>query len=100
MHYILPREIKIIQGGQGNRQAYETLEQAKANSLGFIPSPMDLAFVLPEKSDMKPVRLKNSEGQHYIYDLVEGRIRYWAWVLAFGWDCPVPALIYRDWFKL
>jgi len=44
---------------------------------------------------LKPVRVvfnadKNSK---YKYNLVEGRVRYWAWVIAFDGKKPISVLI-------
>jgi len=44
---------------------------------------------------IKPVRVRKSKDitGRYEYDLVEGRIRYWAWVIAHGWNKAIPVLI-------
>ena len=45
---------------------------------------------------LKPVRLKRSTDPNSSHDfeLVGGRIRYWAWVIAHGKNCPeIPAYI-------
>jgi len=100
VHYVLPSEIRVTQEGQGSRTTYITLEEAKKNLLGFTPSPLELAEELKEEKIIKPVRLIASQNQSsYIYDLVEGRVRYWAWVIAFGDEYSIPALIYQDWFQ-
>ena len=88
--HINPSDIRVTLEGQGNRQVYQTLEQAKNNKLQFVPSPLQLASVL-NKNELKPVRLiKVKNG----YELVEGRLRYWAWVIAFSNE-PLPCVI-RD----
>ena len=49
-------------------------------------------FSVTQVSALKPVRLvKSREGK---YTLVEGRIRYWAWVMTYGVDRHIPSLIY------
>jgi len=87
-------KIRVISGGQGNRQAYHTLEEARANALKFVPGPEDLAREIAAGGPVKPVRLIKSGDKSgaYEYDLIEGRLRYWAWVIAFGHDRPIPAL--------
>lgn len=87
--------IRVITGGQGNRQVYQTVEEALGNRLGFVPSPADLAQDIRQGEDLKPVRVKRSTDAAgtYDYDLVEGRIRYWAWVIAHNGKKPIPVYI-------
>ena len=60
-----------------------------------MPSPKDLAESIKESEYLKPVRLKRSADPNSSYDfeLVGGRIRYWAWVIAHGNNCPEIQLI-------
>jgi aryl-alcohol dehydrogenase-like predicted oxidoreductase len=61
----------------------------------FIPGPAELAQTLKDGEPLKPVRVVPNTGQTspYPYTLVEGKLRYWAWVQAFGGQTPIPALI-------
>lgn len=89
--------IRVIMGGQGNRQVYQTAEEAVENKLGFVPGPADLANDILDGEALKPVKVmcsKDAEGR-YDYDLIEGRIRYWAWVIAYNGEKPIPVCI-RD----
>jgi len=58
-----------------------------------------MAFYLQKhlKEDIKPIKIKRQQrqknGRKFI--LEEGRVRYWAWVIAFGKDSKIPCLI-RD----
>jgi len=82
--------------GEGNRKVYQTLEQALENGLEFAPSPSDLANDIIKGEPIKPVRLirNNDASSPYSYDLIEGRIRYWAWVIAHQKKkSPIPSLI-------
>ena len=90
------QKIKVIVGGQGNRKVYQTIEDAFKNPLGFTPSPSALAKDIRKKDDaIKPVRVRKSSDQtgQYDYDLVEGRIRYWAWHIAYDGKRPIPVLV-------
>lgn len=92
-------KIQVALQGEWNHKVYQTLEQALENKLGFVPSPGDLAKAISQGDCLKPVRLKKrqdvSNGSEY--DLVAGRIRYWAWVIAHGQDRkPIPAYIRED----
>jgi aryl-alcohol dehydrogenase-like predicted oxidoreductase len=86
-------EIRVSPEGEGNRRVYRTVDEARRNELGFSPSPQQLADGLLEGEPIKPVRLVQARSGAYKYDLVEGRIRYWAWVLAYGVERPIPSLI-------
>jgi diketogulonate reductase-like aldo/keto reductase len=93
--YIQVDQIQISLEGEGNRKVYQTLEQAYDNPLKFSPSPEELAEFIREGEPTKPVRLlySRSRDDKYKYELIEGRIRYWAWVIAYGKEKPVPAYI-------
>jgi diketogulonate reductase-like aldo/keto reductase len=89
--------IRVIAGGQGNRKVYQTVEEALENKLGFTPSPEELSRDILGGEAVKPVRVIKSVDKtgKYDYDLVEGRVRYWAWVIAYKGKKPIPVLV-RD----
>jgi len=88
-------QIQVILEGRCNRQAYQTLEEAKQNLLNFTPSPEELALGVKEEGLLKPVSvvLNTDENSKYKYNLIEGRIRYWAWVIAFEGQKSIPVII-------
>ena len=87
--------IRVVPDDEGRRSVYTTIDEAKQNTLGLTPSPLELADDLRAGNFLKAIRVRTSADStgRYDYDLVEGRIRYWAWVLAFGVDRPIPALV-------
>lgn len=91
--FVSPNRIRVSTQGQMNRAVYQTLEEARENRMGNVPSPADLAKNVVKEEMIKPVRLIYSNNGDY--DLVEGRIRYWAWVIAYG-NVPIPAYIRED----
>lgn len=91
--YVAVDKIQVSKHGERQRGVYTTLKEAKENRLNFIPSPLDLALSLKTNSFLRPVRLVPSKGKPGHYHLINGRIRYWAWVLAFGDKNPIPAYI-------
>lgn len=96
--YVLPDRICVSKKGQGNRLVYQTIEEATENKLHHVPSPVELTKYIQKYHVIKPVRLirtLDTTGK-YDYDLVEGRIRYWAWVIAHG-NTPIPAYVREDW---
>ena len=92
--WVDPYRIRVAVDGDGGRKVYQTLEEALLNPLGMSPSPRELAEFIEKGEPTKPVRLvRSKKTDNFEFDLVEGRLRYWAWVIAFGGARPVPAYI-------
>jgi len=89
-------KINVSAKGQNNRKVYQTLKQAFDNKLNFVPSPADLGQYIQDhqEEDIKPVRLilneKGGFNRNSEYSLVEGRGRYWAWVIAHKCKISIP----------
>lgn len=73
--------------------AYRTVEEAIENRLNSVPSPVDLAEQIRLGDFLKPVRLVRRGNGTKTYELMEGRIRYWAWVIAHNGTTPIPAIV-------
>lgn len=86
-------EIRVSVDGEWGHVVYQTIDEALENRLEFVPSPAVLSISLREGDLLKPVRLVPSESSDYVYDLIGGRIRYWAWVIAHQGQRPIPAYI-------
>lgn len=91
------RHIRPAPDTSGDHAVYKSIEEARANLAGHSPSPMDLAMEIVQNDDIKPIRVTPVSGGDgaFQYDLAEGRIRFWAWVLAFDGERDVPVLV-RD----
>jgi diketogulonate reductase-like aldo/keto reductase len=85
-------KIRVVLDGRDNRKVYTTLEEALENKLGLVPGPSDLAKEVLAGDILKPVKVRKSSVDG-MYDLIEGRVRYWAYVIAFKDICMVPAVI-------
>lgn len=96
LKYVSVDRIRVSLAGEENQQVYQTIEEAKENKLDFTPSPNELAFAIREGGFIKPVRLIRSEDKKYDYDLINGRVRYWAWVIAFNGTRPIPAYVRKN----
>jgi len=95
---ISTRNIKVSLDGEGNRSVYQTIGEAINNELGLSPSPIELAEDIVNGEPVKPVRvrpLKESE-DGVEFELIEGRLRYWAWVIAFNWEKDIPVYVRYD----
>ncbi len=76
------------------RKIYSNLEDAKNNIHNLNPGPMEIVREIQENNGSlyKPIKVKdkNKEGK---YVLVDGRLRFWAWVIINGWKKPIPSII-------
>ncbi|PIR87251.1 MAG: aldo/keto reductase [Candidatus Harrisonbacteria bacterium CG10_big_fil_rev_8_21_14_0_10_49_15] len=90
-----PSKIRVL--SSKNEPVYTTLEEALKNNANLKPSPVELAKEIVEGGILKPVRVKVSDdaGGWYEYDLIQGRVRYWAWIIAYGKDRPIKVCIYE-----
>ena len=95
LEFIPVDSIKVLKEGERHSLAYTSLKEAYENRLKFIPSPKELAYELREQEFVKPLRLVKlkSSSTKFKYDLISGRVRYWAWVIAYGKSKPIPAYI-------
>ena len=91
---VLPSLIRVH--SDDARPFYQSLREALDNSLGLSPSPRELAEQIKAGDFLKPIRVVRSSDLDAEYEVLEGRLRYWAWVIAYGSDVPIPALIDDD----
>lgn len=85
---VLPSEIQIVESFSG--KFYTNIEQAKKNTYNFSPSPIEIAKEIKENDILKPIKLKKKRSG---YSLYEGQLRYWGWVIAYGNNFPIEAII-------
>lgn len=97
IRYIPIDEIHISKHGEQNHPVYQTLKEAIENKFRFVPSPHDLSENIKSGGFLKPVRLVPiKRNAQFKYDLIGGRIRYWAWVISYGNKKPIPAYVRED----
>lgn len=84
--------------GDSSQRTYATLGQARENTYGLTPSPTELAAQIRAGEHLKPVkiRLNPAAGKDPRYEVIEGKLRYWAWVIACGEDVLIPSIIQED----
>ena len=90
---ISPKRIKVIL--TDSNILYTTIDDALLNTLDLEPNIHDLAADIMKNNILKPIRLaptKDKTGK-YKYDLIRGKMRFWAWILAYGENTPIPAII-------
>lgn len=91
--YIDTAKIKVAT--IADHAAYKTLEEALVNKLNFFPSPLMLSADIQKGDFLKPVRAKmiQKKESNFEYELISGRIRYWAWVIAHQGKKPIPVIV-------
>ena len=87
---------QIRPASSDSRAAFLTLQDALDNTLGSSPSPRELADQIKAGDFLKPVRLMPVADAPGEYEVLEGRLRYWAWVIAFDGRKPITALVDSD----
>lgn len=76
-----------------NKVIFKNLNDAKKNTLNFSPSPIELSKEIKKGIFLKPIRLRRCRYKKYLYELSEGGLRYWSWIIAKGQSKKIPALI-------
>jgi len=86
-------EIEVLE--ENGRQIYKTLQEAIENRFNIVPGPLDLSEQVASGEILKPikVRVNSLPFKKPPYQLVEGRVRYWAWVIAYKGGVPIPAIV-------
>lgn len=91
-----PEEIQAIADAFPYTPKHIPLDQVLTDHKGmdtFTPGPDELARDILNGLPLKPIRVTASPDQPGKYILVEGKLRYWAFVYAYKGQKPVPALI-------
>lgn len=75
-----------------------TILVGELNGQRFVPNPLDLADAIKQGCQLKPVRVVPlpDKPHGYHYRLVEGELRYWAWMFAYQGHAMIPALIREE----
>lgn len=89
--YVRPDKICVSPDTPDAKPVYRTLNEAIENRFGYTPSPLELAEDIKTEGMLKLPKVIKTDWD-YDYTLIEGRIRYWGWVIAFG-NKPIPVLL-------
>jgi aryl-alcohol dehydrogenase-like predicted oxidoreductase len=71
-----------------------SVSDAIENRYGFSPTPSELSETLRVNGMLKPIKLHPS-GSGNRYELFEGQLRYWAWVIAHDGKKPILATVHN-----
>jgi aryl-alcohol dehydrogenase-like predicted oxidoreductase len=75
--------------------AYASAAEARRNPRALVPAPVSVAANVARGRMLKPLPLarRTDAGDGCAYDLLDGGVLYWAWVLAKGMEEPMPAFV-------
>jgi len=95
----IPIDRIFIESPDG-RPSYTSLDAALKNTADLVPSPELLAQSIIRLKSLKPIHLiaySDPQGRYLYkldpYDFLGQLRKYWAWVIAYKWEKPIPALI-------
>ena len=66
------------------------MSEAIKNKFSLSPSPSQLSKKIIQGAKLKPIKVRKRGKKFY---LVEGRLRFWAYVIAYGWDYSINAIL-------
>ena len=93
--YVNPKE--IFPDALAGKAIYPDIAAARANTLSLSPSPEQIALHGRLTNTWKPLKVVVSARPGYRYQFASydhfGELRkYWAWILEFGYDRPMPVV--------
>ena len=93
--YVPVCRVRVYPEGEASQRVYRTKCEAMENRFNMTPSPSQLAEEIRAGEILKPVKVKSISDPTgtFEYELVDGRTRYWAWVIAHEGQKPVPAML-------
>jgi aryl-alcohol dehydrogenase-like predicted oxidoreductase len=73
-----------------NYKKITNLSEAIKNKFNLSPSPQQLSKKILQGAKLKPIKVRKREKKFYLF---EGRLRFWAYVIAYGWDYSINAIL-------
>ncbi len=95
-----PKDIEVLDYDESDNAhlIYTNLKDAVENKLGIKPSAQEIAeeIKVTEKL-LRPVELKlnTKKNSNKPYVLVRGRMRFWGWLIAYGYEKKIEAKIFK-----
>jgi aryl-alcohol dehydrogenase-like predicted oxidoreductase len=73
-----------------NYKKITNLSEAIKNKFNLSPSPHQLSKKILQGAKLKPIKVRQRRKK---FHLVEGRLRFWAYVIAHGWDYSISVIV-------
>ncbi len=96
---ISPNKIKVNDFDESDaaHKIYTTIEEAISNKLNIQPSAVEISEEIKKDGKLlRPIELKKNPdlNSEYPYLLVRGRMRYWGWVIAYGYEKEIDCKLF------
>mgnify|MGYP006081902089 FL=1 len=96
---IAPNKIKVNDFDESDtaHKIYTTIEEAINNKLDIQPSAVEISEEIKKDGRLlRPVELKKNPdlNSNQPYLLVRGRMRYWGWVIAYGFEKEIECKLF------
>lgn len=73
-----------------NYKKIRNLNEAITNKFNLSPSPSQLSIKIIQGAKLKLIKVRKEGKKFY---LTEGRLRFWAYVIAYGWNYTINAIL-------
>ena len=83
-------KLKNIVYSDKNYKKIKNLNEAIINKFNLSPSPLQLSRKIIQGAKLKSIKVRKDEKNFY---LTEGRLRFWAYVIAYGWDYSMNVIL-------
>jgi len=83
-------KLKNIVYSDKNYKKIKNLNEAIINKFNLSPSPLQLSRKIIQGAKLKSIKVRKDEKKFY---LTEGRLRFWAYVIAYGWDYSINVIL-------
>ena len=95
-----PKDIEVLDYDESDNAhlIYTNLEDALKNKHGIKPNAEEIAQeIMTTGTLLRPIELKlnDSKYSNKPYVLVRGRMRFWGWIVAYGYDKKIDAKIFK-----
>ena len=97
---VLPDQIKVLDYDESDNAhlIYTTLDEAIENRFDIQPSAEEIAEEIKKTGKLlRPIELKRNDSKdpEKPYVLVRGRMRFWGWLIAYGYSKKIDSKIFE-----
>lgn len=95
-----PKEIEVLDYDESDNahKIYTNLDDAIKNDLNIKPNALEIAEEIKITGKiLRPIELKlnDNKSSDKKYVLVRGRMRFWGWLVAYGYDKKIESKIFK-----
>ena len=96
---VIPKEIMVLDFDESDtsHKIYTSVEEAIENKLDIQPSAIEISEEIKKNGNLlRPIELKRNPdlNSKFPYVLVRGRMRFWGWVIAYGFEKEIDCKLF------